>query len=493
MSLNELPVELVEMIFNQLPLVDRIRCRSVNKKWRFIVDNLRTKSLVLFTSKLTVIPRWPFTTEPVKLNNLLIREDFSLCLEIVLRLKIFDYLEKLYLSSEVFMAPSEVEKCLNRLVRLKELSVNIASSGVVSPSCKLSLPSLEILEIFLDGNTDCDLILDTPNLTKIHARSDFTKFSFIYPEKIKFFKTYANFEDRSFSQFTNLESVSLNLLISIEAGLLHSLTKLKKLSLSYCKEFDNSPFMSKSELLSFADRVKRISNSKQLEITYGGLSLNTKLSDCRYSEKSYEYINESVMCSYLKNLDYLSDTLPGERLVFESGGLDQLIDRLPRGFLKRFANLRSLSLQGAINLELEAKLTLLLDDCRYLDAVEFTSCSLSDHFYWNVLPKKCSFLNFFKITESPPMNFDFLLEFGLLRMLGIYYPAPCDLIKRLFQQLKFMMCLAFRSEFDERTGCFLTKEKSRFFLRVYAPGDYYYKFENFDDLDGLLIPHVQKV
>ena len=67
MNLNDLLVELSEMIRNGLPLTERIRCRLVNKKWLFIVDQMNPKSFVFFFWSLQspTPARWSLINEAI--------------------------------------------------------------------------------------------------------------------------------------------------------------------------------------------------------------------------------------------------------------------------------------------------------------------------------------------------------------------------------------------------------------------------------------------
>ena len=338
MRFNDLPVELLEMILDHLPLTQRIRCRLVDKKWRFIVDNLNPKSLVFSTSKLSDIPKQPFTNKPVKLDNLLIQENFSHCFKMLFNMIMFKRLEKLYFAKHVTMTSSEVEKCLNYLLRLRELTV-----GIVNPEpslCKLSLPSLEVLKTYVDCL--CKLVLDTPNLSRIHlsCSTKLTELTFLCPERIHYLRTYGSPKE-DFGQFINLQFLSLIKLPSIETSSLLSLTNLKEINFLSLQELDNREFISKNSLLDFAERVKKKSKSKNLKINYGGFFLNARLSDCQYSRRSYRYVCERKMRAFLENLDNLSDTLPAKGVFFDNGSFSSLINRLPKRFFRRFVNLKT--------------------------------------------------------------------------------------------------------------------------------------------------------
>lgn len=116
MSLNELPVEILEMILGDLPLVQRIRCRLVDKRWRFVIDHSNPKCLVLATSKLIVAigtALWPISKEPIQVEeNLLVKADFSSCFEAMFSMSMFSKLERLYFSLDVLLTADVAEKCL---------------------------------------------------------------------------------------------------------------------------------------------------------------------------------------------------------------------------------------------------------------------------------------------------------------------------------------------------------------------------------------------
>lgn len=480
MNSNDLPIEMWEIIFDQLPLAQRIRCRLVNKKWLFIVDNLKPKSLVLTSPKLSKPVRRPFTSELVKLDNHLVKNDP--CFEMMFSMKMFNNLKRLYFSEHVSITTREVETCLNRLVNLKELTVNVVKPSSVPSNCKISLPSLETLEIYLDRDIFCEL--NTPSLTKIHSRSDFPKFTFCHPEKMNTIWASGTVRD-NFAPFINLQFISLNFLPNSDTNPLLSLPNLKELNFSDCPEFLNRRYMSKQVLLDFAEKLKKKSKSKDLKIFFGGFLLqDAELSDCNYSG-SLGGISQDEMCSYLENLGNLSDILPAERLDLEDGSFRNIADRVPKGFFRKFIHLRQLYLSDVIDQDstLEAKLVQMLDDCRFILKFRFLKCPLSDHFWWKVLPRKYPFLQMLIISKCRTKSFDFLFEFSSLTLIHIdrlSADSGVDFIKRVFQQLKFMK--SFRFEYNERLYFNIVfKEESGFNYRSNSQN-----FTHFENLDNLL-------
>lgn len=476
MSLNDLPFEIWELILNQLPLGQRIRCRRVDKKWLFFVDNLLPRSLVTSSWRLPCTAKWPCSNEQVKLDNLLVKSNLSFCLEKVLSMKLFSKLERLYLFEDEFLTPSMAEKCLNGLVTLKVLKVNIMNQYRVPPY-QLSLPSLESLEIRgCCKNSFYDLTLDTPNLSKIQVHWRLDKLTFLYPEKVKCILNVAS--DENFRPFINLESVTLSHVKNIETSSLLGLRNLKELNFSFCKEFKSFDFMSRERLLAFADKVKGISNSRQLRIVYGGFLLNSKLKDCKYLsgiQTTYEVILENMdMHTYLENLDSLSNTLPTEALFLEKGSFNNLADQMPKRFLRRFANLSLLYLEGEI--ENETKLIQLLDDCRSLKDLHLMNCSLTNHFYQNELRRKCPFLRSFGLREASLLNFDFLFEFTFLEFVGLDH-FDLGFVKAVFKHLKFLKTFKFE---NQEISHLIAKETRGFYLPNLQKDNVFFK--SLDDL-----------
>ena len=116
---------------------------------------------------------------------------------------------------------------------------------------------------------------------------------------------------------------------------------------------------------------------------------------------------------------------------------------------------------------LEAKLIQLLDNCRCLLRIVLEFCSLTDHFYWNVLPRKCPYLESFSMKKSRPtaaLNLDFLFKFTFLKVIRLDHPAANKLVKRVCQQLKFLYMFVF--QYDEHRECFIQKGQNSFYLRI---------------------------
>lgn len=464
MSVNDLPAEILVIILNDLPLVQQIRCRQVNKKWLFVIDQLNPKKSLVLSSLPIPNTMWIPAEQSFQTGNLLLKTDFSSCFQTLFNMTMFNKLEKLCFFGPA-VTKSAAEQCLNRLVRLKELKVRVVMDPGAKDSspCKFTLPRLESLAIL--ESPCCDWILDTPNLSRIENGQNWQRLTFVYPEKIEFIRMSKN--DFDCGQFVNLKflgfSYTLEKIEKIETSSLLNLPNLEELYFAAFDEFKGAypefdRFISKRQLLAFADKVKRLLNNQQLRVNYSGFHLTEELLDCKFRYQNYYWINTTAFQGYLDNLDHLSKTMPDTRTIFlEDCGFNNLADRIPKGFLRKFVRLSELAFEGSI--ECEAKLIQLLDDCSHVQNFSFLNCSLTKHFYQNVLPRKIPFLREIEVLEERPMNFDFLFEFAFLETASIKPSADLGLIERLFRDLKFMFSFHFISQNIKHAIC---KDKKGF-------------------------------
>lgn len=494
MSLNDLPVEILGIILEKIPLIERVRCRLVNKKWLFVVDHSNPKCLVLSETEFVCWDRWAFTNEPVKLDNLVVKSNFKCGTERVIGMRMFSKIQQLYFTPYtqlIFKTANDAELCFNQLVQLRELKMY---NGLNSP-LKLSLPKLEVLEIdqFLDN-----LILDTPNLIKISYPS-LECITCLYPEKVKWISQIGPTceEDPNLDQFVNLEFASIWSLTDWHIDSLANLPKLKELhfqkrEMDPSDPFKDSDLVSREKLLEFSYRLKRIAKSKQLRINHGGFYLNEKLKEISYSKQGFSYITDVEISAFLQSLDNLSDELPAESISFERQSFNELGNRMPEGFLRRFVHLKHLHFYGEI--ESEERLVALLTDCRFIETIEFDDCGLTEQFYRDTLPREFPFLKKIILKRAKIVNFDFLFKFHTPHWLTIDPPADAELIKKLFRDLKSLHTVEF-----ERNGIFVIiskglkedEEDDGFELIHWSArrNKRFVRFESLDDLLSLCFPN----
>lgn len=483
MSLNDVPVEILDIVLNYLPLAQRIRCRLVDKRWLFVVDNSNPKCLVLSTAEPIGPTLWPITNEPVQMHNLLVKASFLTCFEALFGMRMFSNLEKLYCSPFVIMTPSIAEKCLNRLTKLKALRVEIFNVELKSPPCRLSLPNLQLLVIHWEALC-YDLILDTPNLNQIQSGDDMRRVILLYPEKLTSVLAFTLGSDLG-GRVYNLQTANLSFLNDIYDCALFCLKNLKELHFTACKEFESLKFVSRQQLLTFVDKAKNFSSSKDLEFVYGGFRLNAKLKDCRYLSQSYheliETSSESPLSNYLDSLDNLTDTMPAESLYFKEASFNGLANRIPAGFIQKFVSLKSLAFEGSI--DHEQQLIQLLNECKYVNKLQLINCSLTDQFYSNVLTVKLPFLTILKIKEETPfIDLDFLLQFALLQQADVGRLTDVDLVKKAFKHLKYLKLFSFDLVKSENMLTQYVASKER---RGFINKKTYLEIKHFESIDEL--------
>ena len=499
MSLSDLPAEIFEIILKFLPVTERVRCRQVDRKWLFVVDNMNMRCLVLSKPANLGMNRWAFTNELVKLDNLLVRVSFESDLKGILGMRMFSRLKKLYFSSPI--ASSVAEVCLGQLEQLKELKLCVLSR---SP-WKLSHPKIETLEIYnyncvhYEGPSlnDFHVILDTPNLTQLKFRHS-DEIVCLHPEKIK--SIYQAVESlgspikQKIDNFINLESASFIYLDDLEIDALSRLSNLEKINFLMYMRFDEEGKLDRKMLLNLSDRLKRISESKkELKINYRGFYLNTLLKDCRYKALGVFSIEDFEMATYLESLDNLSETLPIKYVFLYEQSFNSLANRMEaNGFWRRFICLRQLGLGGAI--ENEQQLIDLLDDCKLIENISFQDCSLSEHFYQNVLVRKLPYLKSFELKGPRLMNLDFLLKLIYITYIHIDYLDDDEQFRRFFQGLQFLSHFRFRKsylffvifEYNEGFQLKVTRSyKCPPFFPV--PRNFSKKFANFETLESYLL------
>ena len=491
--MDQIPVEILAMIFERLPVSQLDECRCVCKKWLTTIDCLMNfDCLVVYTELPPVNQTFFHNYEKVNLRYSINLYDFSEPSEFKKRIyrkfrriyiidhfKTFRYTNEFHHFIKDFRETgdspfSSLQNSLTNLKQLKELHLCLHKSWLWAIG-KLSLPNLETLKLIRFRRIHffekpMHLVLDTPQLTNLSITSP-TGFELMHPQTIETLEIQENFVMDPECFFN-----------SYFKDFLMSLSGLQRLLIEYGEGLDRET-QPENEVLEFLrDRVSEIhflgiyhvseelgrsmremkKQAKQIRVYFNGLEVDC-LRDLlnRSQQERDKFFGWGLRTSdqrnlYLSNRSALSQTLPfyevNYDLIEELAGNDAGLlssERLPK--------LEVVTVRKQVDDELA--LGRWLSKSNTLIEILFR-CPLSAEFYSNTLPISCPTLQGLNFVFNAPMDFTFLLKFKFLYRVDLT-SSDYDLVELLFTKLTYLRYLAFY-----HFKCKSTKRKRRLSLGV---------------------------
>ena len=425
-NINDLPPEILAMIFGFLTVREKFNCIRVCKRFYWVISNSKLRSLVIAQESLPVNERWSFTFEPVSLCSSIISLDLDL-IETQMKRELFSSLRSLFISlcNQSYLSSSFVES-LNRLQLLERLELPLV---LLNDRRTLGLANLKILSLKqVHGNR---LWLQTPKLSKLRLQSAcFDSLKIAFPDELKQLDC-VEFEP-CINRFVHLEHLFCLSITDLNEDFLLNLAELKELHF----ERDHFAFYSLTN-------QQRLLNRPALAIYYQGIRSRG------YLEQNLNFgsdsLNEENVGMYLSNYDDLPNRLVFIRFINYSCLQSK---QLPEGFLKKFPHLHGVWVESRI--EDELKFANFLSDCANFSLLKLNFSGLTPDFY-TVLPTLCPTIKNLEIKDEPSsiekLSLDFVRKFDYLHSVVTNKRIAFEFVYEAFSELKHLCSFTFR-------GCF---------------------------------------
>lgn len=199
-ELSCLPDLVLNQALSLICLRERIKLRSVCKRWYFLIERLKQKSLGFYG---TSFPRIDLCSRKPNGNDLLRIG----CANPILNLETVFFQNVDYLYLFAILEPNNLLAKLNQLANLKELTI----CGFAFKSVKLKLPNLQT---FVLKNSRFELLeLDAQKLTTFIYWGAFRSHQssavhFVFPETIRVLEYKSYIFKHNLSEFCNLEQLT---------------------------------------------------------------------------------------------------------------------------------------------------------------------------------------------------------------------------------------------------------------------------------------------
>ena len=490
--MEQIPVEVLEMIFDRLPIGQLDECRRVCKSWQFTIDCLmRFDCLVVYRDFLPVNQTLFPTNERLSLRYCIHSDAFSEPSEF--KKAIYRKFKRIWFHHlfithnfkrtsrfhsriryrntypHAYLVRGDIAPAVNWLEQLEELHLEIS----VSP-CRLTLPNLKTFRQAIKFPHD-EITLDAPQLVNLCAKPGIIT-RLVHPQTIETLEIHpasgSVFYQRDFCEF------------------LIRLTGLKRLLIKDNANFNPELFENYGVIQFLRDRLNEVhlfgtiwswkmkgefleamkalkDQTERVKIYYNGLEIssfggwldgpNEKALEkhlCEFALKTSDQLD-----FYLSNASAVCETeLPLYQVdysLIEQGGGRALtlfsVGRLTR--LERIVVSRRVKDELQFGRWLSGSATLI--------EIVFGQ-PLSQDFYSNTLPSVCPTLQCLAFTFDAPLDFAFLLKFKFLYRV--------DLSSRdyrfgglLFSRLAYLRCVVFyerNGEIRKRSLGVIKKDKT---------------------------------
>ena len=494
--MDEIPIEILEMIFERLPIDQLEECRRVSKKWQFTIDCRMTFDCLVVHRGLPPVNQTFFpTNKKVSLRYCLPFDDFT---EEKMKKGIYrrfrracfythfdnslHFTKRFHL--RIYACPLNMRTKLSPFNQLNQLEELHLCSILRLEDCTLSLPNLKTFK--LNGGVQFWITLDAPQLVNLSLEKRFHNVKLIHPETIKRFEIWfgylAAFCQLSFCEY--LKSMSSLKRLLIESGNLIFYPELseKKSVIEFLRDgVEEIHLLGFWKISSeFWQTMKELKEQdKQMKIYLKGLEmdclrelLDKPPEDVRrnaFLEASHLTTSDQAT-TYLSNSSALSEKLHFFRVNYSA------IEGLVRNTLDLFDPRRLFSVRVVfVSEQVKDELAFgrWLSKLNTLVEIIF-DCPMSQHFYSNTLPTSCPTLQGLTLNCVAPLDFSFLLKFKFLLRLDLG-SSDYSLVELLFSKLAHFRYVAFYECNDNELERILAVINRRNSFEVY---DYKGEYEN---------------
>ena len=432
-SIDDLPPEMINELFEYLPPKDLATCSLVNRRWHSIYASFKLHRLATYCNDDRDLNRWLNSNQPI--------EEAERCHpKMFLRLA-----EKPLLSNLTHLALTgnsfeyDLNK-LNQFPQLVHLEINISVARNMQRNMQLNLPILKVLAIH--GWTIYRLTVDCPQLSTLLYQAEMRRLVVKHPETIR--KLQTNLIGPDLYQFKNVESLVTNQFEAISLITISSLPRLRELHYNQGIEnligrrFVDAQRITvdrlKRTLSELLDEAKRLRGS-DFRFTLAGFQLTqVDMEQIDFGvqvdeDRSERVYNEYV---YLKNYHLIEpDSLPFVYRVDYNRLLNSLTGEFPRCFSQKFTGINWVETTAEV--QNADHLLWFLKSLRFLRRLYLETKGLSQEFY-DQLPASTRSLISLTLEggNELQLNFDFINKLPFLKSHKVVPPISFGSLTSLF-------------------------------------------------------------
>ena len=459
-ALDQLPIELYQLIFGYLDLVEVSTCRLVSKKLNEVVKVFRVRELSFYDWERYRRSFWYHDGKPIYPCNSLSVSKVAVLNSTSIDLR---YLKRLCFCNKVNCGELHLE-VLNKFKQLVHLDLCLKGLGASESEIeKLKLNSLEHLHIAFKSPVFIEF--DTPKLESVvlryrgdeEADQPIATIRFVTPSTVKRLCTFGLLQDQLPKNFGGLKHLQYDELDLDLHVLLKEFPDLRVLN--FCGRKVRNGCSALGQIMREKDRLR-----PSLKLCFESILL-----DSSKAIESYAFDKESKLALLIKHhSSMLPDANSLQRLDY-SELMSLTKNGYPIGFLESrpFVCVDLVSVNGVID-DPNRLLNFLLN-CVNLEHLRLNNCSLTMEFF-DKLPTFTSLLHLEINAENRDLQLDFSrFLFKITNLVWFETDQNLDgsLLLDLIQQLKFVCYLVFKA--NGQTFSIYKSYKGKYELRHRGP------------------------
>ena len=448
-KIDELPEEILVLIFRRFDLLERLQMRSVCLRWKWIIESIKIREVSVVDSLFNRSQCWDYIgLESLNCQNLiyyseeppslyerlmsLVWPELTGSLQLLSQHPMFSTLKSLFISFNS-IPNFRFEKYINphfpQLEQFSCMDMNVRTT------C-LSLPNLKVLSLFSSHNAFTKIRLELPNMYKFVTNLSLDLFEFTHPWSVT--HLFLSEDDESIVRLSNLEYFSCERL-RYEWIIFSKLVKLKEIHLKITG-------MRK-------ERFAEIYQAKQALNRYD-LKMFVREVDYETLRQPFSWLRfKDVIGAYVSGKMRTSPVIQMNAIIVYEDLLDAFGGRaIPSELKTSFPSVRTIIASSRARDDVHSFFSLLANYPNFF-ILELNSAFDGlgyEQACYDSLPSLCKYLRELKVhwsyDRTTPINLNFVLGFAFLQKLEINQKVRSNFIQLLFERLKYFRFICTETE-----------------------------------------------
>lgn len=441
--MDDLRIDLLSRILRQLPLVDKLRCRQVCKRFLYVVDNQSSKCLAIIQkSKLFTRTVWFDDYTPIDHASSILfkRTNLRVFESKLFESRFFINLQKLFLDFGAYeksrnATVGDLIGSLNRFQQLETLHIDLTANRP-NKNEKLYLQNLKNLKIssippnsapFIGSNAH--LIFDTQQLERLEIVNGCEFLKFLRPATVKQIKLDGDIvHSYAFvQQFPDLRC------LDYREFKIEDYATLKQLVLQHgtLRELCLTCYQNAN-----LDELRECSERRSIAIYVNGIQIRCWIKFSSFEQRVLERYNLNI---FLENYTY---THPSELtslidINYSAWELEWLNNRIPEDFQRKLVRLCSIYVNKKV--EQFGYFLRFLSGCKMIHTIKLVDSALDQASFYSRINCYLPFLTTLIIQDDQRLlkqiDFAFLLKLRHLERFVVNCQLKLELIRDLFLKL----------------------------------------------------------
>ena len=422
--MNELPNELIQLIFNHVDLIDLVKnCKLVQKRWIRLIDAMKFDELIINFNKFST-NHWFYFYKSINAKYI-VQCNMPKCFKSLSFKNHYVRLKRLKI--DCLLNDFDIEQ-LNFFSKLEHLQ--ILSFLELDEDKKLILSNLKILKLSMCSNYK--LTIDAVKLEVLNCNHLF-QIQLAHANSIRQLEIENNFE--SLNGFCNLEILKIHSLLEPDEDAISKLPNSIK-ELHYDQTFNSIDLTRKRFFINLIQEQKQFKQLNELKLYFDGVELEAGKAFDDY------HFNFEILELHHRNYGRLADSLTSYSYFIYNNLMNAYNHSIPTNFFNKFINIQHLT---AFKIKNQNQFLNFLKNCSNLKELHLDCTSLDQTFF-----DQLGSLNLIKFhlkeKDSIQIDYEFILKFQILVSFLTTQHLPFSFALIAIKRFKFIDSIQFKNK-----------------------------------------------